>query len=329
MFKKLRNKFIIINLLTTSLILIAAYSSVYLIAKNSAESRKTIPPEASIEISETAVSTGESGNVEETTRIRKIVEERVFADREASLSSLAITLIITGISVEVIVLIFSYLFAEEAIKPVREAYNTQKIFIANASHEIKTPIAAIKANLEAADLSEENHWIKNIELEADKVERLNLDLLKLAKTDAISEAVVSENTELKPLIEDTLKSFESRISQKNLKLTKSYRLDGKTSAKISPSDFREILEILTDNAIKYSATKISLVVTPKSLKIKNDGTTIPAEKLPHVFDRFYQVYKSSTGSGLGLAIAESLASRNGWKLKAESDKSSTSFILEF
>ena len=312
MFRKLRNRFVFINLLTTSLILLASYSVVFVIAKNDI-SRRPIPP----------------GQLSQLTlpEDSAIFQAQILEDRQASLNRLFITLLCTGLAVEILVAVFSFYFAEEAIKPVKNAYETQKIFIANASHEIKTPVAAIKANLEAADLSEENHWIKNIELEADKIERLNLDLLKLAKTDAIQEAVVSQETELKPLVETTLASFESRLKKKELKT--SYHLAGKTSAKINPADFREILEIFLDNAIKYSAKKISLTLSPKSLEVKNDGATISPEQLAHVFDRFYQVDKSASGSGLGLAIADSLAKRNGWELTAASDKSSTSFILRF
>ncbi|MBQ7802438.1 HAMP domain-containing histidine kinase [Candidatus Saccharibacteria bacterium] len=321
MFRRLRNKFILIIFLTTSIILFAAYSTVYLVAKNSAESRKPIPTGVSLEFSEE-----ETGNGNE---VRRYIEERVFADRESALDNLVRILIITAVSVEVVVVIFSYFFAEEAIKPVKDTYEAQKIFIANASHEIKTPIAAIKANLEAADLSRENHWIKNIETEADKVERLNLDLLKLARMDAVKEAVVSEPVELRPFVEEIVSGFESRFKKKKIKLTTSYKLDRKTSIKLPKNDFRELLEILLDNALKYSDKKISISLTNKAFTIKNDGKTIPSEKLPHIFDRFYQVDKSASGSGLGLSIADSLAKRNGWELKASSDKLSTTFSLEF
>ncbi|MBQ6396377.1 HAMP domain-containing histidine kinase [Candidatus Saccharibacteria bacterium] len=322
MFKKLRNRFILINLVATSLILVAAFSTIYVYSYNALKNRRPVPQELTLEFTEETTP-------DEIVRVRHVLEERVLADRSQTLNSLLISLILAGIAVELIIAIFSFYFSEEAIRPVREAYETQKIFIANASHEIKTPVAAIKANLEAADLSESNHWIKNIELEADKIERLNLDLLKLAKTDAIKEAVVLEDVKLRPLVETTLKSFESRLKKDNISLKTKFNLKDKTSIKLNPADFKEILEILTDNAIKYCKSSIELSVSQKSLTIKNDGTTIPKEKLPHVFDRFYQVDKSASGSGLGLAIASSLASRNNWSLKVASDASSTSFTLSF
>lgn len=323
MFKKLRNWFILINLLSTSVILLAAYLCIYLFAYNSAEKRDPLPSEAYFEFTQTSLPNSESS-------VREYIEERVVADRHIGLKNLLIVLLITGCTVEVVVALVSYLFAEEAIRPVREAYETQKIFIANASHEIKTPIAAIKANLEAADLSETNRWIHNIEIEADKIETMNLDLLKLARSDLVNEIPVPKDVDLKSLVNATIESFESRIRQKpQLKFSKSFQLNDKTSVKINEVDFKEILEILIDNALKYSHKKIRLTVTSKTLAIKNDGATIPAEKLHHVFDRFYQVDKTANGSGLGLAIAASLANRNHWTLKADSDSSSTSFTLNF
>ena len=315
MFKKLRNHFILINLATTSFILIAAFSSVYIVAKNSSDARRPIPVEINIE-----------EYADQNIRFRQFMEERILADREASLKSLLITLIIIGIAVEVIVAIFSYFFAEQAIQPVKTAYETQKIFIANASHEIKTPIAAIKANLEAADLSDENHWIKNIEIEADKIETLNLSLLRLAKTDAVQEALVIEEFDTKRTINGIVSSFSSRIKQKNIKLKTNVT---NKKIKLNRNDFKEITEILLDNAIKYCKKSIEICVTTKSLSITNDGATIPKDKLPHIFDRFYQVDKSSSGSGLGLAIADSLAKRNKWSLKATSENSYTTFELFF
>lgn len=315
MFKKLRNHFILINLITTSFILIAAFSAVYFVAKNSSE-RKPAPIDTTIEFLR------DDGS---STSFRQIMEERILADREASLKSLLITLIATGIAVELIVAIASYFFAEQAIKPVKTTYEAQKIFIANASHEIKTPVAAIKANLEAADLSEENHWIKNIELEADKIETLNLALLRLAKTDAFPETLTVEEFDLKRVSQSVLNSFKPRLEQKKINIK--YNCVNK-KIKTNKQDYKEIFEILLDNAIKYCNKKIIINIDGKKLAISNDGSIIPKDKINHVFDRFYQVDKSNPGSGLGLSIANSLAKRNNWEIKVSSDEL-TSFELRF
>ncbi|MBQ3261289.1 HAMP domain-containing histidine kinase [Candidatus Saccharibacteria bacterium] len=326
MFKKLRTHFILINLLSTSLILITAFSIIYFVARNSSLEHRPIsgqPPEF-----ETFL---ENADTDEQSQLAPIfnnyLEERILADRKASLNQLLFTLIITGISFEIVIVIFSYLFAEQSIRPVREAYESQKIFIANASHEIKTPVAAIKANLEAADLSSQNHWIKNVELEADKIERLNLSLLKLAQTDAITTKPPVKDVKLKTATTKIIDSFASRLRKRKLKTN--FQLSSDFTTKLCLDDYQELLGILIDNAIKYSKSSIAITLTPKSFTIKNDGATIPADKLPHVFDRFYQVDKTSKGSGLGLAIAASLASRNHWHLTANSTKNFTEFTLSF
>ncbi len=330
MFKKLRNHFIAINLLTTSVILVAAFSCIYFVANDSIRSRRQPPDDFFFPTSDDSPQAPDFSQIttDQNDYLRRVMEERITADRQASLESLLITLVCIGLAVEIVVAIFSYIFAEQAIKPVKKAYESQKIFIANASHEIKTPIAAIKANLEAADLSEENHWIKNIELEADKIETLNLALLRLAKTDIVKDAITVEDVDLRRTIKNTIASFSPRIEQKKISLDTSFDLKKGQLTKINRADFKEIAEILLDNAIKYCDKTIMISVSPRSFKIQNDGAIIPKDKLSHVFDRFYQVDKTASGSGLGLAIAKSLAERNNWSLEARCDEK-VEFELKF
>ena len=99
--------------------------------------------------------------------------------------------------------------------------------------------------------------------------------------------------------------------------------------KINPDDFRQILRILLDNAIKYSDKKIVFALSNDEMTVANDGAEIAEKDLPHVFERFYQADKSTEGVGLGLSIAKSVAMRNGWGLSAKSAKNSTEFILKF
>ena len=127
---------------------------------------------------------------------------------------------------------------------MREAYEAQKVFIANASHEIKTPLAAISANLEAADIKG-NKWISNVEIETAKLTNLNNELLKLARTD-LMESGATEEVELVALTNRVLDRFEPRLGGK--KLVRKINLSGKV--KINISDFEQILSILMDNAVK-------------------------------------------------------------------------------
>jgi len=308
MFKKLRNRLIWINLGITTIVIVTAFTAIYIFATQSANKR---PPEAEPRfdmISE---------------EMENYVQITIEHEREAAARDLLVTLIISGVVIELAVALVSYYLAEQAIKPIRDAYESQKIFIANASHEIKTPLAAISANLEAADIHG-NKWIKNVELETEKLSALNSQLLTLARTD-LGSGVSTEDVDLKKYIEELIRSFEPRLGKK--KLTKRIVTRGKVI--IAKADFAQIFGILMDNAIKYSDKIIELHLDEHALTISNDGTIIKTDDLAKIFDRFYQVDKSAEGVGLGLSIAKSLADRNGWELSANSTKTMTNFVLKF
>ena len=307
MFRKLRNKLIFINLAITTLIILTAFTAIYLFATRSANERPPMsnnPDVFSIEI-------------------ERLIQESINEEKQAAARDLLVTLIVSGITIEVIVALMSFYLAEESIKPVREAYEAQKVFIANASHEIKTPLAAISANLEAADIHG-NKWISNVEKEVEKLSGLNGELLTLARTDLVEDSMLDE-VDLKKVTAECLKGFEPRLAGKTFK--PKYSVHGKV--KLSKRDYEQVLSILMDNAIKYSNKLITLEVTDERLVMGNDGAVISEKDLPHVFERFYQADKSSEGVGLGLSIAKSVAMRNGWELSIDSDAKMTRFTLEF
>ena len=304
MFSSLRNRLILINFGISSVVILITFTAIYIISTRSADMR---PPMMSVNIDSEA---------------SKLFDAWIQSEREAAARNLLISLIVSGIGIELAVVFISYYLAEEAIKPVREAYESQKVFIANASHEIKTPLAAISANLEAADIKN-NHWIDNVAMETEKLTALNLELLTLARTDLVN-TVTSEEVNVKELVEKQLKSFEPRMN--DIKFKKELNVSDKV--KVNASDFSKLLGILMDNAIKYSDKKITLTLEDHVLKVTNDGATISKDALPHVFDRFYQADKNSEGVGLGLSIAKSLADRNHWNLSVKSN-SNTTFTLNF
>lgn len=304
MFRKLRNRLILINFSISSVVILITFTAIYISSTRSADMR---PPMMSVSIDSEA---------------SKLFDAWIRSEREAAARNLLLSLIVSGIGIELAVVFISYYLAEEAIKPVKEAYESQKVFIANASHEIKTPLAAISANLEAADIKN-NHWIDNVVMETEKLTALNSELLTLARTDLVN-TVTSEEVNVKELVEKQLKSFEPRM--KDIKFKKELNVSDKV--KVNANDFSQLLSILMDNAIKYSDNKITLTLEDHVLKVTNDGATISKDALPHVFDRFYQADKNSEGVGLGLSIAKSLADRNHWNLSVKSN-SNTTFTLNF
>lgn len=248
-------------------------------------------------------------------------------DRKESDERLLITLFCVGTIIETTVFLIIYFVSQKIVEPVKDSYDKQRLFIANASHELKTPLAIIQANIEALDVDKKNkQWKDNIENEIDHANKLVLDLLQLAKMDAgnISKSTpekINLKTEIKKRIEMFKPkfagdiSFETADELKNLVLPK--------------QDVLQILDILLDNATKYGDKKISVVLDKNSVAISNDGAIISKDDQKKIFDRFYQTDKSKGGSGLGLAIAKALCEQNGWTIHCESEKHKTKFTLIF
>lgn len=319
MFRNLRNRLIVINLIATTIVLAVAFTSIYLIVGTAAERRP---------FDRTTIISAPDDEHRETIYYMQTVYYQVQAERRHASASLLVTLIISGVAIEIAVAILSYFLAVAAIKPVKQAYEAQKIFIANASHEIKTPLAAISANLEAADISG-NQWLDNVSLEVKKLTELNQQLLMLARAD--SQAAVKQASEpiaLAAYLRGLIKPLEPSLEQRGINLTLSLP---KSSQKVNlpKADFSQVLNILLDNAIKYCDHEISITLTDRAFTIQNDGATISEDNLTHVFDRFYQTDKSAEGVGLGLAIAKTVAERNHWELTASSDAQTTTFVLEY
>lgn len=306
MFRELRNKFILTNMIITSVILIVAFGTIFAVTAFSNMNR---PPRME--------------RPEIPTEMREAFNEAIENDRAQRLGRLGITLLLVAIGTELLVFAASYYYAEKSIKPVKEAYDNQREFIANASHELKTPIAAARANFEALSTTEQP-WTNNVDSELDRAAKLVGDLLTLARTDGRAVAEKKE-TDLVKVVRKRERLIEARLGDKKLECS----LPEVLKMKIAKADFEQVLDILLDNAVKYSKSKIDITLSDKRLIVKNDGKTIPADKLTKVFDRFYQTDKTAEGSGLGLAIAKATVDRNGWAIRAESDKKTTSFILDF
>lgn len=311
MFKKLKRKFIINSIVASTAVLLVAFSSVYIIAYNTSKGggrprepfRTNIPDD-----------------------ISTMFEERLNSERDQHLNTLLISLIATGIGLEIIVAIFSVIHAEASIKPVRDAYNAQKNFIANASHEIKTPLAIIQANLEAADIHD-NPWLDNVAKKAEDLAVLNNQLLSLARMESNTDEIKLEEVNLKDLVTEMASCYAPKLTDKKAKLQISVVRGTNLNQTTNRTELCQLLNILTDNAIKYCDQKITITISEKEIAIKNDGATISEENLPHVFDRFYQTDKTKSGVGLGLAIGKSIAEHNKWTLTADSDKKSTTFTI--
>ena len=309
MFRKLRNKFILFNAGITAVVVAIVFSIIYATATQSALRRPPMEP----------------APTSYTNDVKNIVIESIRAERNKASRELLSILVFSGFVIEACVAVISYFLAEIAIKPVKEAYESQKIFVANASHEIKTPLAAIEANLEAADIRD-NKWLRNVEDETKKITDLNNSLLRLAKADLMVESHRAETIDLKKLVEKELEVFWPRFEEKGITLKRDLVSCVKN---VNAKDLREVLDVLLDNALKYCESKIEVELSDDKIVVKNDGKLIPADKLTHIFERFYQVDKSAEGVGLGLSIALAIAERNGWKVEARVEEERNVFSVMY
>ena len=324
MFKKLKLKFILTNVITSTAVLMIAFSSIYLVAKNTNDKREYKP----VFESSDQMSTQMTEQFNE--QIKHRMDEQIRAEREASLQTLLISLIVSGVAVEAIIALLSIYLAEQSVKPVRDAYQAQKDFIANASHEIKTPLAVIQANLEAADIKN-NKWLDNVAKKAEDLTELNNQLLALARSESFDEEIRESEVNLKKLVMNSIDAFEPKAEEQKKTITFSFCIPDDYKVKLNRKAFEQILNIYLDNGIKYAKNTIGINIKKNRITVISDGKPIPEAKLPHLFDRFYQADKTSEGVGLGLAIAKSVAEKNDWKVYAEVEKElkTNLFILEF
>lgn len=242
-------------------------------------------------------------------------------------------------------LLFLYIskrLADIAIAPVEQAWEQQKQFLADASHDLKTPITVILANnniiASHKDESVESQmkWIESTSEEAGRMSDLINKMLELAKGEAAKEELKLGEIDLSETVENAILQFEVVAFEKNLTIESG--IQPNMIVKAHRTTVSKVLEILFDNAIKYSDEngKISVALYKSSKKIyftiNNKGEYIKPDELPHVFERFYRTNKEREvgGHGLGLSIAKKKCDMIGCKLSVESNQEDgTTFTITF
>ena len=251
---------------------------------------------------------------------------------KAKLESLLKTSILIFVLIEIIIIILTVEITRWIIKPVIESFNRQKQFVADASHELKTPIAVIMANAEALEKEpEEKKWLNNIKSEADRMNELVTSLLDLAKLEEGKEVQQEEN--LSKIVEMSVLTFESLMYENKIELE--YDIQKDINIKCNSSQIKQLVAILIDNAIKHSETngKISIALKKQKndtvLTVSNRGKEIPKEIRENIFERFYRADESRNRDtnryGLGLAIAKNIVENHNGKIFVESEKGITTF----
>ena len=229
--------------------------------------------------------------------------------------------------------------ASYAIKPVKTAWESQKQFIADASHDLKTPLTVILANNDILlshqgdTVQNQEKWIKSTKEEALKMKGLVEQLLDLAKSEDINKGLALSQENISELTEGEILQFEPIAFEKEITVNSCI----KESVLISThgESYVRIVQTLLDNAIRYTeqGKQIDVLLLEDKqrayLKVKNPSF-IEESDLDHIFERFYRIdpSRSEGGHGLGLAIAKNLASSINGDIEVESSKDTgTTFTL--
>lgn len=268
----------------------------------------------------------------------------VFTDmssEQSTLKNLLQTSVIIGFLSFFGFLAISIFLSRWAIKPVEKAWVQQKQFVADASHELKTPLTVIMTNSELLqspdyDETEKAQFSQSIFTMARQMRYLVERMLELARADNQQHPPVMAPLDLSKLIADAAISFEGVFFEAGLSLSSS--IEENIRVQGNAQTLQQVADILLDNARKYSApqgqTAVRLYSTGHNrcrLSVSNPGPPISQEDLTNIFRRFYRVDKarSRDGSfGLGLPIAQNIIEQHHGKIWAQSGDGSNTFFVE-
>lgn len=267
----------------------------------------------------------------------------IYADISGEISilnHLRTTLFGISIAAFIIFLAISVLLARWAVKPVSEAWDQQRQFVADASHELKTPLTVIMTDaelLQADDCDDEqtSTLSRNILTMSKQMRGLVEDLLELARADNGTTKAVFENLDFSHITDEAVLLFDPVFFEKGLKLESAIEPGIFLSG--SETHLNQLLEILLDNAQKYCYPDTSVTLTLRRsghhcvLTVSDYGEPISKEDLKNIFKRFYRVDKArsmNSSYGLGLSIAEAVVKMHGGQIHAESANGVNSFIVQ-
>lgn len=221
-------------------------------------------------------------------------------------------------------------------EPAQRAFTRQKQFIADASHELKTPLSAISVNADVLSREiGENRWLTNIRQETGRMEELVISLLTLARLDAAPETS-KQSFDVSEAVTEIALSFDSLAFEKNLTFT--YEVQEGLPLVGDPSQIKRLVSILLDNAFTYSPAGEQVHLSLKReegsvvLSVHNTGVSIDQKDLPHLFERFYRADGARSGGhsfGLGLAIAHTIVKGHKGTLQVKNTPNGVLFTASF
>lgn len=221
----------------------------------------------------------------------------------------------------------------EMAEQIKDLDNTRRSFVANVSHELRSPLTSMKGFLEAMQdgtIPPENfpEYIDIVHAETVRMATMVNDLLDLSRIESGMIELHYETFDVNELIRRTLITFETRLAERNMEMDVRFAQE-QCFVYADSTQIEQVLRNLIDNAIKYSGEGQTVGVSTYSMRkevyvtVKDNGVGIPQEDIPHIFDRFYKVEKAHTpsptlGSGLGLSIVKRIIEQHGQTITVRS-----------
>ncbi len=250
-----------------------------------------------------------------------------------TLSRLVVTLLTIGGISWFILLVISLVLAKWAVKPIALAWEQQKNFVADASHELKTPLTIMNANIDVVlanpddTVKNQSKWLLYSKAEGARMTKLITGLLYLARSDSGKEKIISIPFNISDTVTGVCLSFETLIYENGKTLDIEVVPD--IIHKGDKDKIKQLVAILIDNAITHSDESGKIFISMRldnkkriQLSVANTGNPIPEEYLKKIFQRFYRTDESRArntgGFGLGLSIAKSIAVQMGGTISVSS-----------
>ncbi len=238
---------------------------------------------------------------------------------------------------EILIVLICLLLTDWITKPASEALKKQKEFIADASHELKTPLAVIMASSDSLKVNKDNiKYLDNIKFETDRMNKLISSLLELSKLENTKELEMKEEN-LSKIVEKIALTFEAIAYEESITIETD--IESNINYKCNKEEIEKVISILIDNAIKHSNKNTNIDVylykirNNICIKVINTGEGIKPGEEELIFERFYRSDKSrnreSNRYGLGLAIAKNIINLHNGTIKAYSIEGKTTFEIIF
>lgn len=239
--------------------------------------------------------------------------------------------LIRGVLIAFAIGVCGWLYSDKAIEPVVRSLRTLRTFVADAGHELRTPVALIEGSLETLEAELTEHGISSDVLAimsraSERLKNLSTNMLLLARMENPELELRKSQLDAKEIIGNVVADLADQAGHRHIGLA----IKALPSAAIfgDKDSIARLFSNVIENAIRYTPEGGSITVdgwkqdTCICVSIEDNGIGIPPESLPHIFDRFYRVEKARSreagGSGLGLAIVKAIVDAHGGEITVES-----------